>query len=115
MAIIKTKTLVKGFFFQLEVRLEGKKLTLVRSLDGDKWESTDLIEVKDGKLSILFHGDGIAGGGWEFSLTDLETQKEIYKNEGTNVENGHSLFTDFVEIKDAGVKDKDKKEVKGNE
>ena len=100
MAIVKTKTLIKGFFFQSEVFLEGKKLTLVRSLAGDTWQSTDLVEVNDGRLSIIFHGDGIASGGWEFSITDLDKGKEIYKNQGENRANGHSAFTDFVEIKE---------------
>lgn len=98
MAVITTRTMVKGFFFQVEVRLEGKRLTMVRSLSGNEWQSTDQIDVKDGKLSIIFHGNGIAGGGWEFGITNVGTGKEIYENSGTNPGNGHSLFSDEAKI-----------------
>lgn len=99
MAVIKVQTNVVGFQFQVETWLEGKRIALSNN-GSDKWQSTDVLEVNDGKLSIIFHCQGMAGSAWTFSLTQLPGGKEIYKNQGENAANGHSLFTDFVEIKE---------------
>lgn len=99
MAIITVRTNISGFLFQpVEVFLENRRITLSGDGNGN-FQSTDVVEVKDGKLSILFHARGIPTTAWKFLLTQLNPQKkELSKNEGEISENGHSVFTDFVEI-----------------
>lgn len=98
MPLIKVKTEVVGFLFDAQVWLEGNQILL--SYDGNKtWQSTDMVNVEDGRLNIMFHGIGVAGTEWVLTITKLEPQKkELYKKEGATQSTGHSLISDSVKI-----------------
>ena len=98
MPVIKVQTNVVGFLREVEVFLENQRITL-SSDGGENFQSTDVIDVRDGKLNIVFHGRGVPTTAWKFTLKQLEPgRNDLFKNEGSIRESGHSLFADFVEI-----------------
>lgn len=98
MPVIKVQTNVIGFLFDADVWLENQQIPMTAN-GGDNWQSTDIVNVKDGRLNIVFHGRGVAGAAWEFTIVELEPDaKPLYKNAGAIGSNGHSLFADFVDL-----------------
>lgn len=98
MPIIKVQTNVIGFLFDADVWLENQQIPMAND-GGKNWQSTDILDVRDGKLNIVFHGRGVAGADWTFTIVQLEPEeKAFYKNDGTIGSNGHSLFADFVAL-----------------
>lgn len=98
MPVIKVRTEVVGFLFDAQLWLEGNQISL--SYDGSKtWQSTDVLDITDGRLNILFHGVGITGTDWVLTITQLEPQKkELYKKEGKTQSTGHSFVSDSVKV-----------------
>jgi hypothetical protein len=91
MPVIKVQTTVVGYLLDADVWLENQQINL--SHDGNKtWQSTDLINVNDGVLNVVFHGRGVAGTDWGVVVSQLApAKKELIKDGGTIQANGHSL------------------------
>lgn len=98
MSVIKIRSEVAGFLLNVQLWLEGHEIGL--SYDGDKaYQSTDVIDVKDGKLNILLHLQAVSGTDWAFAIVELEpNQKNLYATKGTIGPNGNSLIADFVNV-----------------
>jgi hypothetical protein len=97
MSVIMIETQVVGFLFDAQISLESIETKL--SYDGVKTrKSTDVVEVKDGVLNIMFHGVGIATTDWEITVTQLQPNKELFKKKGTTGSTGHSLVFDAVTL-----------------
>ena len=91
MPVIKVQTIVVGYLWDAKVWLENQQINLAH--DGNKtWQSTDLINVNDGVLNVVFHGRGIAGTDWGIIVNELEpVEKELLKKPGEIQSNGHSI------------------------
>ena len=100
MSKIKIETVVIGFLFDAQVWLEGQETKL--AYDGnDTRKSTDIVEVSDNELNIVFHGVGVAGTDWHLTITELEpTEKELYDRKGAIKSTGHSLIMDSVPLEE---------------
>lgn len=97
MAVIKVQTTITGFLFSAQVWLEGREISL--SYDGNKtWTSTDMVDVSDGILNMIFHGQGLAGTDWTLNIDRIEPDKNLFKNAGSITATGHSLVADAVKI-----------------
>lgn len=100
MSHIKVETVVVGYLFGAQVSLEGQATQL--AYDGDKTrKSTDVIEIKDNELEIVFHGVGVATTEWQLTVTQLEpVERKLYDREGAIKSTGHSLVMDSVVLEE---------------
>lgn len=98
MPVIKVQTVVVGYLWDADVWLENQQINLAH--DGNEtWHSTDLINVGDGVLNVVFHGRGVAGTKWGIVVNELEpTGKELLKKPGQIQPNGHSAVPYAVPI-----------------
>lgn len=102
MSIFKIQTNLVGDFTG-KPHLFLNDIEIGMSYNGvSEYQSTDPLDIQDGRLRIYFHGRGIPTAKWTLTIKELQPrQKELYKQAGSIDENGHSVLVDSIAITDA--------------
>jgi hypothetical protein len=93
---LEVGTKVTGEILSAQVWLEGHRIEL--SNVGGVWQGTKKLNVSDGEITVVFQGGGVAGSDWEVTLTDSDTDSELFKRKGKIQKSGNSLVVAAVKL-----------------